>query len=86
MALTEKTVCDKFEIVNADTIPMIQCRHVNIVEKDGVEIARSYHRHVIHPTDDVSGEEAQIQALAAVLFTDEVKAAYAAKQAESVAE
>lgn len=82
MALTEKTVCDKFEIVNADSIPMIQCRHAHIVEKDGQEIARSFHRHVISPNDDVSGESAQIQAMAAALFTDEVKAAYAAKQAE----
>ena len=80
--LTERNVCDKFEIVNADTIPMIQCRHADIVERDGVEIARSYHRHVLTPDSDVSGESAQIQALAAVLFTDEVKAAYAANLAE----
>ena len=82
MALTERNVCDKYEIVNADTIPMIQCRHANVVERDGVEIARSFHRYVIAPDSDVSGESAQIQALAAVLFTAEVKAAYAAKLAE----
>lgn len=79
MALTEKTVCDKFEIVQADTIPMIQCRHANIVERDGVEIARQFERHVLNPLSDVSGESAQIQALAAAIFTDEVKAAYQAK-------
>ena len=85
MALIKKEAMDKCEIVGMDSIPLIQCRHAVWVEDDetgekfgGVQ----YHRHVISPADDVSGEEAQIQALAAVLFTDEVKAAYAAKQAQ----
>ena len=81
MALTEKTVADKYEIVNADTIPMIQCRHATVIERDGVELTRSFSRHVIAPTDDVSGESAQIQALAAALFTADVVAAYEAKLA-----
>lgn len=85
MVLTEKNVCDKFEIVNADSIPMIQCRHANIVERDGVEIARSFSRHVIAPTDDVSSESAQIQAIAAALFTQAVKDAYTAKLAADAA-
>ncbi len=79
MALTEKTICDKYEIVNADTIPKIQCRMSNIVEKDGVEIARSYHRCVVSPLDDVSDKPSQIQALAAFVFTAKVKKAYTAK-------
>ncbi len=82
MALTEKTICDKYEIVNADTIPKIQCRMSNIVEKDGVEIARSYVRYVIAPLDDVSDKPKQIQALASAVFTPEVIAAEDARVAE----
>ena len=83
MALNKVNKLDKYEIVNADTIPMIQCRHAVWVEEDGVMIGgKQYHRHVIAPTDDVSGEDAQIQAVANAIFTDEIKAAYAAKLAE----
>ena len=83
MALTKVERLDKCEVVNMDTIPMIQCRHVIYVEDDGVVIGgKQFQRHVIAPTDDVSGEDAQVQALAAAIFTDEVKAAYTAKLAE----
>ena len=84
MALIKVEKLDKVEVVNMDTIPMIQCRHVIYVEDDGVVIGgKQYHRHVIAPTDDVSGEDPQVQALAAAIFTEEVKAAYAASQATS---
>ena len=83
MALTKVSKLDKYEIVNADTIPMIQCRHAVWVEEDGVMIGgKQYHRHVITPADDVSNEDPQIQAVASAIFTDEIKAAYAAKLAE----
>ena len=42
---------------------------------------RSFHRKVLHPNDDVSGEDAKVQAVANAVWTDEVKAAYAAAQA-----
>ena len=76
MALTERTEIDKYEIVGP--FKHIQCRHATIIERDGVEISRSFHRHVISPNDDVSGEPQEVQDLAALLHTDEVKAAYAA--------
>ena len=83
MALTKVSKLDKYEIVNADTIPVIQCRHAVWVEEDGVMIGgKQYHRHVIAPDTDVSNEDAQIQAVASAIFTDEIKAAYAAKLAE----
>jgi len=76
MALTERTEIDKYEIVGP--FKHIQCRHATIIERDGVEISRSFHRHVIAPNDDVSGEPQEVQDLAALLHTDELKAAYAA--------
>jgi hypothetical protein len=74
--LTERTIIDKYEIVG--DFKHIQCRHATIIERDGVEISRSFHRHVIAPSDDVTGEPQEVQDLVAVLHTDEVKAAYAA--------
>ena len=85
MALTERTEIDKYEICGQ--FKHIQCRHATIIERDGVEISRSFHRHVIAPNHDVSGEPTEVQALAALLHTDEVKAAYAAPlaaQAEGI--
>ena len=76
MALTERTVEDKIEIVG--DYKHIQVRTATIIERDGVEISRSFHRHVIAPDADVSGESAEVQAIAAAVHTAEVKAAYAA--------
>lgn len=78
MALTERTEIDKYEIVGK--FKHIQCRHATIIERDGVEISRSFHRHVIAPNDDVSGQPQEVQDLAAVLHTPEVIAAYQAAQ------
>jgi hypothetical protein len=76
LALTERTEIDKYEIVGV--YKHIQCRHATIIERDGVEISRSFHRHVIAPNDDVSGEPQEVQDLAALLHTQAVKDAYAA--------
>ena len=76
MALTEETVQDKLEIVG--DFKQIQVRTATIIKKDGVEISRSFHRHVVAPDADVSGESADVQALATQFHTDAVKTAYAA--------
>jgi hypothetical protein len=76
MALTERTVIDKYEIVGE--FNMIQCRHATIIERDGVEISRSFHRDVITPGDDVTGKAQEVQDLVGVMHTDAIKAAYAA--------
>ena len=76
MALTERTADDKIEIVG--DYKHLQIRTATIIERDGVEISRSFHRRVVGPLNDVSGESAEIQALAALVHTDEVKAAYQA--------
>ena len=76
MALTERTIIDKIEIVG--DFKHIQCRHATVIERDGVEISRSFSRHVVSPLDDISGQSAEVQAICAVVHTDEVKAAYAA--------
>ena len=76
MALTERTVEDKIEVVG--DFKHIQVRTAVVIERDGVEISRSFSRHVVAPDADVSGESAEVQAIATAVHTDEVKAAYAA--------
>jgi len=76
MALTERTVEDKIEIVGDHK--HIQVRTATVIERDGVEISRSFSRHVVAPDADITGESAEVQAIAAAVHTDEVKAAYAA--------
>ena len=70
----------KLEIIPPYSV--IQCRRTDIVEKDGVEVGRSYHRHVRVPGDDVSEDCAELQAVATALWTQEVIDAYQASIAE----
>ena len=76
MALTERTVEDKIEIVG--DFKHVQVRTATIIERDGVEISRSFHRHVVAPDADISGESAEVQAVCNAVWTQEVKDAYAA--------
>jgi hypothetical protein len=79
MALTEETVQDKIEIVGE--FKHVQVRTATIIKRDGVEISRSFHRHVVPPDADISGESSQVQAICAAVHTQEVKDAYAARLA-----
>lgn len=80
MAFSERQE-HKLEIIPPHSI--IQCRRADIVEKDGVEVGRTYHRHVRCPGDDVSEDCAELQSVAAALWTPEVIAAYQASLSES---
>lgn len=76
MALTERKEEDKIEIIGR--FKHIQVREATIIERDGVEISRSFYRHVVAPGADVSGESAEVQAIAGVVHTAEIVAAYEA--------
>jgi hypothetical protein len=80
MALTEETVEDKIEAVGE--FKHVQVRTLRIIKRDGVEISRTYHRHVLAPDADITGESAEVQAVCAVVHTQAVKDAYAAHLAE----
>ena len=75
MALTETTKVDQIEVVGDHTI---QVRTATIIERDGVEISKSFHRHVVSPGDDITNEDPKVQTIANALFTEEVIAAYQA--------
>ena len=83
MALTEQTLNDKIEILHlAAGYPVVQVRTATIIMRDGEEISRSFHRHVLTPDADLSGEDADVVAIATTVFSDEAKAAYAAQEVE----
>ena len=75
MAITKRTEEDKIEVVGTHRI--IQVRTATIIEEDGVELSRSFHRHTVAPDSDSSGESADVKAMVAQFHTDTVKAAYA---------
>ena len=60
----------------------IQERAKTAIVENGKALSYSYHRRVLTPDADVSGESAEVQAMASAIWTDEVKAAYAARDSE----
>ena len=74
MALTEETIEDKIEVVGDYKI--VQVRTATVIKKDGLELTRSFHRHVVQPTDDTSGQSDEVKAICNVVHTDAVKEAY----------
>ena len=88
MALTERNENDKIEVVGQ--YKAVQVRRATVIERDGVEVSRSFHRHVLQPgtvaegtstlTDtDISGEDADVQAICNAAWTDAVKEAWRLK-------
>ena len=97
MALAETIFVDKCEVVSAAStyctnnqkVITILIRRADIIEKDGVEIARTFHRHSIAPgtvaagstaltPTNISGEEPIVQTVANAVWTTDNKEAYRA--------
>ena len=86
MALTERFENDMIEVVG--TYKAVQVRKATVIERDGVEINRSFHRHALNcgslnesdelVDTDISGEDADVQAICNVVWTQSVKDAYKA--------
>jgi hypothetical protein len=77
MALEKIISVDLIEVVESG---VIQVRTKTAIKEDGVEISSKFHRHVVVPGADVSGEDAKVQSIAASIHTAEVIAAYVAAQ------
>ena len=87
MAITKTTEEDKIEIIGEHKT--IQVRTATVIKEDGVELTRSFHRHVVecvntvqndddsftHTDTDISSESSEVQAIANAVWTDSVKAA-----------
>ena len=87
MALAESIEYDKIEVVGQ--YKAVQVRQKNVIKKDGVEIASNYQRYVLHPgtldasdnlvDTDLSGQPAEVSAIATAAWTTDVKAAWKTK-------
>ena len=87
MAITKEIIEDKIEIVG--DYKAIQVRTATVIKEDGVELSRSFHRHVVecvssvkndddtwtHTDTNVSSESTEVQGIATAVWTDAVKAA-----------
>ena len=80
--ITKRTITDKIEIVGE--YRHVQVRIATVIEEDGVELSRSFHRHVVSPTDDYSGETDEVKAVCQAVFTAEVVEAYELSQVAQV--
>ncbi len=99
MALAETIFVDKCEVVSIastycagnEKVITIQVRKADVIEKDGVEIARSFHRKVLHAgtvsagstsltLTDISGEEPEVQSVCNAVWTDNAKEAWRAHE------
>ena len=75
MAITKETEIAKIEGVGQ--YKAVQVATDTVIKEDDAEISRSRHRHVLHSDMDISGENAEVQAVANAVWTDAVKAAWA---------
>ena len=83
MSLEKIISVDQIEVVESGCV---QVRTATKIVEDGKELNRSFHRHVVAPGDDYSGEDARVQAICAAVHTPEVVAAYQAMLAANRAE
>ena len=78
MSLTKEMVEDKIEVIDCGGWKMGQVRTATVIKDDGIELSRSFHRHVVSPDDDWSSASAQVKAICDAMHTDSSKAAYKA--------
>ena len=81
MAITKETIIGQIEVVGE--YKAVQVATDTVIKEDGAEISRSRLRHVLHPDMDISGEDAEVQAVANAVWTDSVKAAWKTFQENS---
>ena len=74
MAITKETIEDRIEVVGE--FKHIQVRTATVIKEDGVELSRSYHRHVVTPNSDSTNESTDVKAMVAQFHTDAIKTAY----------
>jgi len=78
MALTKQTIIDKIEVVENG---IVQVRERTDVLEDGNVLSSSYHRWVLTPAQDLTGQDARVTAICNAVWTQEVISAYEAQLA-----
>ena len=80
MAITKETQIAKIEVVGE--YKAVQIATDTVIKEDGVELSRNRHRKVVHPDQDITGEDAEVQAVCNAVWTQAVKDAWTAFLAE----
>ena len=78
MALEKVQIVDRVEVLENGCV---QVRTKTAIMEDGKQISGNFHRHVVAPGDDYSGEDARVQAICAATHTADVIAVYKAAAA-----
>ena len=78
MALTEEAVVDHIDVLEDG---QIQVRTATVVKRDGVEISRSFFRHVVAPGDDLNSEDARVKSVGEAVHTSDVVSAWNTRMA-----
>ena len=81
MALEKVIVVDKIEVIENGCV---QVRTKTAIMEDGKQISGTFHRHVVAPGDDYSGEDARVHAICSVTHTAAVVSAYQAAIAAGI--
>ena len=76
--ITKEYENDKIEVVSTWNIQVRKATKIMEEQSDGSkkELTRSFHRHVVNPTDDTSGQSDEVKAICNVVHTDAIKEAY----------
>ena len=74
MAITKEIQIAKIEVVGE--YKAVQIATDTVIKEDGTELSRSRHRHVVHPHETITGEDAEVQAVCNAVWTDAVKSAW----------
>lgn len=82
MAITKSTAVDQVTVTESGTVLY---REATRVVEDGKEIAKTFHRTSLIPGQDLTGQPANVVAIAQAAWTPEVIAAYQAQMAEQQA-
>ena len=78
MALNKTVSVDRIEVLEDG---QMQIRTATVVDEDGTELSRTFHRHVLAPGADTSGETQRVQDIAAATWTAQVVSDYEAFRA-----
>lgn len=73
--ITKEIEVDKIEVCG---LWNVQVRTACVIKEDGEEISRSFERHVVNPDSDMATEDSRVVAIGNAIWTEEVRAAYAA--------
>ena len=77
--LTKEVIIGQIEVIANNCV---QVRQDTIIKDDGIEISKTYHRHVLAPGDNLDNQDPKVRAIAEAVWTPEVIAAYQASLSE----